>query len=228
MKIAGVYNFEASLETAWNALFDAEVLARTLPGCDKLEREGDQFNGIIRVKMGPVQGKFQGKVDIEDVQERESYRMVIDGRGPAGFAKAKVFIRLVAQGDQTEMTYEADVQIGGRIASVGQRLLDASVKAITKQSLESLHAQIKALQAAANTSSETVAAEDASDSAAEPASGESLAAAEPLASEGPSQVEFAMGIAKEVTKDLFPLKKVILVGVVIVLVVALYQVLSQP
>jgi carbon monoxide dehydrogenase subunit G len=152
MKLAGSYAFDAPRSVVWAALFDPEVLAKTLPGCEKLEREGDTFKGDINVKMGPVQGKFQGKVDISDVKELEGYTMVVDGRGPAGFVKANV----VADGDATRLDYDSDIQVGGKIASVGQRLLDASSRAIVKQSLEGLHQQIKALaarQAAATASS---------------------------------------------------------------------------
>jgi carbon monoxide dehydrogenase subunit G len=141
----GSYSFDAPLETVWNALFDPEVLARTLPGCEKLERVGNQFKGDINVKMGPVQGKFQGKVDILDVKERESYTMIVDGRGPAGFGKATALMRVQTEGSGTRLDYDSDVTVGGKIASVGQRLIDASSRAIVKQSLEGLHQQIKAL-----------------------------------------------------------------------------------
>lgn len=147
MKLEGAYAFEAPLDTVWQGLFDPEVLARTLPGCDELERQGDQFAGEINVKMGPVQGKFQGKVDIQDVKDRESYTMVVDGRGPAGFVKATAHIRVSPDGAGTRLEYDSDVQVGGRIASVGQRLIDASSRAIVKQSLEGLHAQLKVLAA---------------------------------------------------------------------------------
>jgi uncharacterized protein len=148
VKVQGSYTFEAPLDTVWAALFDPEVLARTLPGCEKLEREGNTFKGDINVKMGPVQGKFQGKVDIIDVKERESYTMLVDGRGPAGFGKATALLRVAPEGTGTRLDYDSDVTVGGKIASVGQRLLDASSRAIVKQSLETLHEQIKALPAA--------------------------------------------------------------------------------
>jgi uncharacterized protein len=147
MKIEGNYAFEAPLATVWQGLFDPGVLARTLPGCEKLERQGDEFIGEINVKMGPVQGKFQGRVLISDVKDHESYTMVVDGRGPAGFAKATAHIRVKSEGPATRLDYDSDVQVGGRIASVGQRLLDASSRAIVKQSLEGLHQQLKALAA---------------------------------------------------------------------------------
>lgn len=263
MKVAGVYRFEASLQTVWNALFDAQILARTLPGCDKLEKEGDQFRGVIRVKMGPVQGKFQGKVDISEVHNLDNYRMTIDGRGPAGFAKAKVLISLKSAEEDsaasaTDMTYEADIQVGGRIASVGQRLLDASIKAITKQSLESLHSQIKTLQeqvtetlqqdksedtqknqsneaGQSKTDPDTLVAESRDDTAIgnsaavnsrEKQSADKSRELSPVAAEGPSQAAFAMGVAREITKDLFPVKKVILIAAVLILAWAVYQVLT--
>ena len=109
MKVQGSYEFDAPLETVWNALFDAEILARTLPGCEKLEREGNQFRGDINVKMGPVQGKFQGKVDITDVVEHQGYTMIVDGRGPAGFGKATAAMRVTAQGSGTRLDYDSDV-----------------------------------------------------------------------------------------------------------------------
>ncbi|MEY2930956.1 MAG: hypothetical protein RL033_1705 [Pseudomonadota bacterium] len=241
MKLEGTYAFEAPLDTVWQGLFDPEVLARTLPGCDKLERQGDQFLGEINVKMGPVQGKFQGKVDILNVKERESYTMVVDGRGPAGFAKATANIRVKSEGAATRLDYDSDVQVGGKIASVGQRLIDASSRAIVKQSLEGLHGQLKALAArgaaapaaAAPAVVPELTAQVAGTAAAIPAAaapaavaaaaGSPLAAprlpvaplpvasqpvALPAAPRGPSQAAFAIGVAKEVTKEMLPRKVV--------------------
>ncbi len=252
MKIQGTYSFEAPLDLVWAALFDPEVLAKTLPGCEKLEREGDQFKGEINVKMGPVQGKFQGKVDITDVLVRESYTMVIDGRGPAGFVKATAQLRVkpdAAAGAATRLEYDSDVQVGGRIASVGQRLLDASSRAIVKQSLEGLHEQIKALAARTREANVASAAGVAEASPAPPngaATSRPVRTEELPAGEGPrravvapsparpaaapsppargvSQAAFAMGVAKEVTKELFPLRTVLLVLGVVILAWAIYQ-----
>ena len=245
MKVQGSYEFEAPLDTVWSALFDAEILARTLPGCEKLERQGNQFRGDINVKMGPVQGKFQGKVDITDVVERERYTMVVDGRGPAGFGKATASMRVSAQGTGTRLDYDSDVQVGGKIASVGQRLIDASSRAIVKQSLESLHEQIKALAgpvaAAPAATAAPVAAPEAASKAADAQTSVASAAANtpaeppvaanapaeppvaqpavarPVPARSPSQAAFALGVAKEVTKELFPVRTVLLIIGVVVL-----------
>jgi carbon monoxide dehydrogenase subunit G len=263
MKLEGTYAFEAPLATVWQGLFDPEVLARTLPGCDKLERQGDQFLGEINVKMGPVQGKFQGKVDILNVVDHESYTMVVDGRGPAGFAKATANIRVKSEGVATRLEYDSEVQVGGRIASVGQRLIDASSRAIVKQSLEGLHEQLKALAARslpvavavpaavaapAAVASMAPAGAGASNVAASPLEAAPVAAARALVAESapvpvprpaapraPSQAAFAMGVGKEVVKDMLaaahlgaPLPRKILWIVLAVIVVAmLYRSLSS-
>lgn len=259
MKLEGTYTFDAPLDTVWQGLFDPEVLARTLPGCDKLERQGDQFLGEINVKMGPVQGKFQGKVDVQNVKERESYTMIVDGRGPAGFAKATANIRVNSNGAaSTRLDYDSDVQVGGKIASVGQRLLDASSRAIVKQSLEGLHEQLKAL--AARSGGVAAVAERAPVPASAAAGAPPAAAPAPLeaqpqpaapvaapataavietavapaavapappaaappaaappavapaaalpAPRAPSQAAFALGVAKEVSKEMLPRKVV--------------------
>jgi carbon monoxide dehydrogenase subunit G len=263
MKMQGTYTFEAPLETVWNALFDPEVLARTLPGCEKLEREGNQFRGDINVKMGPVQGKFQGKVDITDIKEGESYTMVVDGRGPAGFGKATAQMRVQREGTGTRLDYDSDVTVGGKIASVGQRLIDASSRAIVKQSLEGLNEQIKALAARPAAPSGVPAAvpapaaplpvpEPAAAVAADGAGAADAPAARSAAAtpgrddnswfggaprplptpagspaRGPSQAAFAFGVAKEVTKELLPVKKVLLGVGVLLLAWLIYRMLSS-
>ena len=134
--------------------------------------------GELNIKVGPVQGKFQGKVNLSDVEEEKGYTMKVDGRGAPGFVKATAAIKLTPEGDATKMEYDADAQVGGRIASVGQRLIDASAKAIIKESLEGLNANVRAR---ANVAEGEVA--------------EVIQA---------SQAEFATKVAKEVAKDLIP------------------------
>jgi uncharacterized protein len=164
MKLEGDYRFEASVQEVWDALFDPAILAAVMPGCEKLELVGDHYVGEIKIKVGPVQGKFTGKVELVDKEEPRSYRMIVDGRGAPGFVKATAAVALEAEGEGTRIRYDADAQVGGKIASVGQRLLEASSRAIVAQSLDGLHANIK-LRAAAY---REAAAKEAAQATAEP------------------------------------------------------------
>lgn len=197
MKIAGEYTFDAPRAEVWAGLLDPEVLAKTMPGCEKLELVGDnEYEGVLNIKVGPVQGKFQGKVKLEEIREPEGYTMKVDGRGAPGFVKAAAPIELIDQGDKTLLKYDSDAQVGGRVASVGQRLLDSSAKAIIKQSLEGLNETLKARTTAAEKGDEP-----------------------PAPAEAPSQAEFAANVAKEVAKDLVPKPVLMVAGIVILLIV---------
>src|SRR4051812_10466087 len=187
MKLEGDYVFEASVPEVWSALFDPVILAAVMPGCEKLELVDGHYVGDIKVKVGPIQGKFTGKVDLQDKVEPESYTMIVDGRGAPGFVKATARVKLAADGDGTRVHYDADAQIGGKIASVGQRLIDASARAIVAQSLEGLHTNIKLRaaahrEAAARQAAEVPAAAEASPAPAPAAI--ALPAAEPAPSGG--------------------------------------------
>ena len=203
MKLAGEYVFDAPQDVVWDALQDPEVLAAVMPGCEKLEMIGeDEYEGILKIKVGPVQGKFKGNVKLEDINEPDSYSMSVDGKGAPGFMRGGGGVKLTAQGDTTLMEYKGEAQVGGKIASVGQRLLDSSAKAIVKQSLEGLNTLIQAKMVAANA----------------PDAGED-AEAQPLPKieiKAPSDLEFAAGVAKDVVDDLIPREYrpvLILVGV---------------
>lgn len=144
MKLDGDYVFDAAVQDVWDALFDPQVLAAVLPGCEKLDLVDGAYVGDIKVKVGPIQGKFTGKVDLLDKNEPNSYRMKIDGRGPQGFVNATANIALSAvDGEKTKIAYTSEANIGGKIASVGSRLVETSAKAIVKQSLEGLNENIK-------------------------------------------------------------------------------------
>ncbi|MGQ0648461.1 MAG: SRPBCC family protein [Gemmatimonadaceae bacterium] len=194
MKIAGDYVFAAPRAVVWEGLLDPRVLAAVLPGCERLELAGaNEYEGQLKIKVGPVQGDFLGKVKLEDLQPPTSYRMVIDGRGTQGFVKATAAIALTDDGAGTRMSYDSDAQVGGRIASVGQRLIESSARAIVKQSLEGLDAAMRARAAAA----QTVGASGAAGGDAGPVITMPEAAR-------PSQAAFAAGIAREVARDLVP------------------------
>jgi len=175
VKVAGEYTFDASPQEVWDGLMNPDVLAATMPGCERLELVGqDQYEGELNIKVGPVQGKFKGRIEVENIDAPSSYDMKVDGQGAQGFVRATAHVTIAAAEGRTRMTYEGDAQVGGRIASVGQRLMDSSAKAIIKQSLEGLNARL----------------------------GAGAAAVAPAAP--PSQAQFAAQVAKEVAKDLVP------------------------
>ena len=189
MKLEGTYTFNAPRDVVWNALMDPDVLARVMPGCEKLEQIGEnQYQGAIKIRVGPVQGKFNGQVQLADINEPDSYTMTVDGKGAPGFMKGEGHVRLEAQGDSTLMHYSGQAQVGGKIASVGQRLLDSSAKALTKQSLDGLKNQIEArVQAGGDDNASEEVKPDL-----------------PPPAEAPSQTQFAVGVAKNMLDDALP------------------------
>ena len=200
MKVTGEYVFDAPREQVWKGLLDPEVLAATMPGCEKLELVGEnQYEGVLDIRVGPVQGKFQGKVKLSDLDPPNGYTMQVDGQGAPGFVKATARIGIAAEGEKTKLSYDGDAQVGGRIASVGQRLLDSSAKSIIKQSLEGLNDTLTARAAAAAGGAEEEAA----------------------AVRAPSQAEFAARVAKDVAADLVP-KPVRIAAIVVLVLIVLY------
>jgi uncharacterized protein len=146
VKLQGTHRFAVGRQRLWEALLDPEILARTLPGCESLERTADNsFRGVLNVAIGPVKGRFQGSLDLADLDPPNGYRLEVKGQGPAGFLKGAGVLRLAdAEGGGTELTYDLDAQVGGRLAAVGQRLLDSSARVVAQQGLEGLAAQVEA------------------------------------------------------------------------------------
>src|SRR5215510_374469 len=124
MDVSGEYTFDAPQNMVWDALLDPNVLGSIMPSGKGFEQTGDnEYAGVLEVKVGPVQGTFQGEIKLTDIKAPETYQMSVDGKGATGFVKASGGLVLTTQGEQTHMSYNGQAQIGGRIASVGQRLL---------------------------------------------------------------------------------------------------------
>ena len=173
----------------WEAILDPEVLSRTLPGCEDMAPVGDnQFRGKLKMKVGPVQGVFEGGVELLDLDPPNGYNLKMDGKGAPGFVNGNGSLRLEDTEDGgTLLHYEIDARVGGRIAAVGQRLLDSSAKVLTRQGLQGLEKQLEARAAAA----------PAPDAAPTPAQAESGA-------EAPSQAAFAGKFAAGLARELWP------------------------
>ncbi|MGH7355963.1 MAG: SRPBCC family protein [Candidatus Rokuibacteriota bacterium] len=124
MKLEGSYDVPAPRQKVWDAFLDPATLQQAIPGCEKLEALGnDEYKATLKVGVGGVKGTFEGKVRLADKKPPESYRLAAEGSGGPGFVKADTLISLTEEGGVTRVAYSADVQIGGLIASVGQRML---------------------------------------------------------------------------------------------------------
>ena len=144
MRIAGNYTFDATREEVWSAVNDPEVLARTIPGCQRLDQVGDnEYESTLKVGLAAVRGTYDGRVKIDNIVAPESYEIHVDGKGSNGFLKGNGSIKLRADGAQTILDYGGEAQVGGTIASVGQRLLDGAAKTLINQSLKALAQRIE-------------------------------------------------------------------------------------
>ena len=144
VKLAGTHSFDAPKSEVWEALLDPDVLSRILPGCKRLDKTADnEFSGEISIRVGPVQGSFNGKVTLDEIDPPNGYRMEINGQGRPGYVKGVGTLRLEGDGPTT-LHYDGDAQLSGRIASVGQRLVDSTARSLTRQGLQSLESIIAA------------------------------------------------------------------------------------
>jgi len=125
MKLEGTYEVPAPRKKVWAAFQDPKVLKKAIPGCEKLEAVGpDEYKATMKVGVGGVKGTFEGKVTLSDKQPPDSYKMAVEGSGGPGFIRGATIITLTDQdGGGTRVSYTADLQVGGLIASVGQRML---------------------------------------------------------------------------------------------------------
>ena len=137
MKIGGSYTVPIEPQLAYSMLQDPEILAKCMPGCDHLARIGeDEYEMKMKVVISSVQGLFGGKVRLADQHPPDSFRLLVEGSGKVGFLKGEGALTLVPSEGSTEVKYDGDVQVGGMIAGVGQRLIDVTAKLIIKRFFE--------------------------------------------------------------------------------------------
>src|SRR6185295_15481305 len=144
MKIEGKHQIDAPRTRVYSALINPEVLKRIIPGCEQLEKTGDNtFAATMRTGVGSIKGLFEGHVRLEDLREPEHFRMVVDGKGGPGFLKGSGDLDLIEEGEITKVKYAGDVQVGGTIASVGQRMIQGTAKMMAAQFFTCLGAEVK-------------------------------------------------------------------------------------
>ncbi len=145
MKIEGEYVFDGPREEVWKMLRDPDVLVTALPGTKSLKQTSEnEYVGELQVQVGPITGSFGGKLTISNERPPESLTLTMEGTGKIGFAKGAGDVTLLSRGDTaTWMHYTGEVQIGGRVASVGQRLLDVVSKKMIGQGLDKLNESLR-------------------------------------------------------------------------------------
>jgi carbon monoxide dehydrogenase subunit G len=141
MKIEGQYDFAGPREEVWKMLRDPDVLVQALPGTKNLKQISEtEYEGELQIQVGPIAGSFGGKLTISKEQPPERITLTVEGTGKIGFAKGAGDVTLINEGNTTtRMLYTGDIQIGGRVASVGQRLLDVVGKKMIGQGLDKLN-----------------------------------------------------------------------------------------
>ncbi len=130
MTMTGEVQLPAAREVVWQKLNDAEVLKACIPGCEELNKTSDtEFQAIAVAKIGPVKAKFKGKVQLTDLDPPNGYRISGEGDGGiAGFAKGGATVALSDKDGGTLLTYNVEAQIGGKLAQLGQRLVNGAAK----------------------------------------------------------------------------------------------------
>lgn len=146
MNLSGTFSFGGPRATVWTLLHDPTVLAKALPGTKTLTMAGPgRYEGTMKVSIGPLTAaEFAVVVTLGDETEPSHFAMQIDGKGGVGFARGQATVDLTDGADGgTVMTYTSDVQIGGRIAAVGQRLVESVSRMMMKQALDALDAEVR-------------------------------------------------------------------------------------
>jgi carbon monoxide dehydrogenase subunit G len=146
MKINGEYTFEGPREEVWKILRDPDVLILALPGTKSLKQVGEnQYEGELQIRIGPIAGAFGGKLTVSNERPPENVTLTVEGTGKIGFAKGSGDVVLIDQGSaKTLVKYDGELQIGGKVASVGQRLFDTVSKGMIKQGLDKLNEILQA------------------------------------------------------------------------------------
>jgi carbon monoxide dehydrogenase subunit G len=199
MNLEGEHLFKGPRQDVWEMIRDPEVLATALPGTQKLNKIDEQhYEGAMNLRIGPVSGAFSGKLEIADEVPPQSCTLIVEGRGAAGFAKGTGHVVFDEGGDGTTLLkYSGDMQIGGTLASVGQRMIDSVSKGMIKQAFETLDKTLEARMAAKTDGRE------------------------PEKVAPPTEAEFATAVTKDVAKGIFAIAEVRMLAYVIPMVIVI-------
>ena len=129
MKLTGSYKLNVKKEIVWQALNNPDILKQCIPGCESFEKESDTiFNATATNQIGPMNATFSGKVTLSNIQKNQSYTLSGEGQSSVGFANGSADVKLEEDNDLTTLSYVVDVNVGGKIAQLGSRLIDGVAK----------------------------------------------------------------------------------------------------
>ena len=146
MEMTGEQLIHASQADTWTALNDPEVLKACIPGCESIERSGEnEYVVQMTARVGPVSAKFKGKMALSDIKPPHSYAIAFEGQGGvAGFAKGSAAVSLAAEGHDTRLSYTAKANVGGKLAQIGSRLVDAAANKVAGEFFAAFNEKISA------------------------------------------------------------------------------------
>ncbi len=129
MKLTGSYKMNVKKEVVWKALNDSNILKQCIPGCESFDNESKNvFNATATNQIGPMNATFSGTVTLSNIQENQSYTLSGEGQSSVGFVNGSADVKLIEENGITTLTYEVDVNVGGKIAQLGSRLIDGVAK----------------------------------------------------------------------------------------------------
>ena len=129
MKLTGSYALNVKKEVVWKALNDPEILKKCIPGCEVFEKESNTvFNATATNQIGPMNATFSGKLSLSNIQENQSYKLSGEGQSSVGFVNGIADVKLTEENGLTILNYEVDVNVGGKVAQLGSRLINGVAK----------------------------------------------------------------------------------------------------
>jgi carbon monoxide dehydrogenase subunit G len=146
MEMTGEQLIPASQQDTWNALNDTEFLKACVPGCESISPAGDNaYDVLMTARVGPVSAKFKGKLAISDFKPPHSYSIAFEGQGGvAGFAKGSAQVQLAPEGHATRLSYTAKANVGGKLAQIGSRLVDAAAQKVANDFFTAFNEKLSA------------------------------------------------------------------------------------
>jgi carbon monoxide dehydrogenase subunit G len=150
MEMSGEERIPASQADTWAALNDPEILKACVPGCEAIELQSEnEYQVLMVARVGPVSAKFKGKLALSDLNPPHSYAIAFEGQGgAAGFGKGAARVQLAPDGDGTTLSYQVQASVGGKLAQIGSRLVDAAARKIATDFFAAFNEKVAALHGA--------------------------------------------------------------------------------